>query len=178
MPSHLVAQANASTKIGDFQKLLMSLGGWPSALMAICLLLIFPFAFGACAPKNEGPLPEVGGNSAYDPDWERIGGILVYGDKRHVQAAQTVWKAILDAGIYEPDARRFLTFGIHRETPGFTDVEIHSSNALMGRGDPNVAPMVGMFRVADRDGRIKWCHRITGEWLPFKSFVTWRKEIQ
>ncbi|HSI85521.1 MAG: hypothetical protein ACAI35_08130 [Candidatus Methylacidiphilales bacterium] len=50
------------------------------------------------------------------------------------------------------------------------DVEVRINNAKAGRGDPNVAPLLGMFRVF-QDKKILWYSVEDDEYKPWPVYV-------
>ncbi len=57
------------------------------------------------------------------------------------------------------------------DAEGWADVELREDHAADSGFDPNVSPMVGLFRVSRKDKRIEWMEPVSGEYEPLDGFL-------
>lgn len=57
------------------------------------------------------------------------------------------------------------------DAEGWSDVSLRETHSEDSGYDPNVSPMIGLFRVARADRRIEWMEPVSGEFVPLQEFL-------
>lgn len=60
------------------------------------------------------------------------------------------------------------------DAEGWSDVSLRETHSEDSGYDPNVSPMIGLFRVARTDRRIEWMEPVSGEFVPLQQFLEHR----
>lgn len=60
------------------------------------------------------------------------------------------------------------------DAEGWSEVSLRETHSADSGYDPNVSPMIGLFRVARTDQRIEWMEPVSGEYVPVEQFLAHR----
>jgi len=57
------------------------------------------------------------------------------------------------------------------DAEGWSQVSLRSTHSPGSGFDPNVSPMIGLFRVSSSDRRIEWLEPVSGDFVPVEKFL-------
>ena len=60
------------------------------------------------------------------------------------------------------------------DAEGWSEVALRETHSATSGYDPNVSPMIGLFRVSRKDQRIEWLEPVSGEFVPLQQFLEHR----
>lgn len=60
------------------------------------------------------------------------------------------------------------------DAEGWSDVSLRETHTADSGYDPNVSPMIGLFRISRTDRRIEWMEPVSGEYVPLQQFLQHR----
>jgi hypothetical protein len=60
------------------------------------------------------------------------------------------------------------------DAEGWSEVALRETHSEDSGYDPNVNPMIGLFRISRTDQRIEWMEPVSGEYVPVEQFLTHR----
>lgn len=70
-----------------------------------------------------------------------------------------------------PKGVSLMIFSEPSDEPGWSEVELRESHSVDSGYDPDVAPMIGMFKVSDDRKTVLWFDPVSGEYQALENFL-------